>query len=152
VSLSIPEVLALIPQQRPFRFIDELLSIDADTAVGRYRFREDESFYVGHFPGNPITPGVILIETMCQTALVAHGVFLLADEVGRAELERATAFFTDSAVEFARPVRPGEAVQVHARKEYWRRRKLRSRVELTLDDGTPVASGYVAGVEVVRGG
>jgi 3-hydroxyacyl-[acyl-carrier-protein] dehydratase len=87
VSLSIPEVLELVPQRHPFRFIDELVSIDRDTAVGRYRFREDEYFYAGHFPGNPVTPGVILIETMCQIALVAHGVYLLADEVERAELE-----------------------------------------------------------------
>jgi 3-hydroxyacyl-[acyl-carrier-protein] dehydratase len=152
VSLSIAEVLALIPQRAPFRFIDELLSIDQATALGSYRFRPDEYFYAGHFPDNPVTPGVILIETMCQTALVAHGVYLLADEVSRDELARATAFFTDSAVEFSRPVRPGETVRVHARKEYWRRRKLRSEVRMTLEDGTLVASGYVAGVEVVKDG
>jgi 3-hydroxyacyl-[acyl-carrier-protein] dehydratase len=42
--LSKQEVLALIPQQRPFRFIDRLVDLDADHAIGEYTFREDESF------------------------------------------------------------------------------------------------------------
>ena len=46
--------------------------------VGAYRFREDEFFYRGHFPGRPITPGVILIETMAQIGVVAFGMYLLA--------------------------------------------------------------------------
>ncbi len=62
----IREILALVPQQEPFRFIDEIVSIDEEKIVGAYRFREDAFFYRGHFPGNPITPGVILIETMAQ--------------------------------------------------------------------------------------
>ena len=72
------EVLALVPQQEPFRFIDEIISLDDEQIVGAYRFREDEYFYRGHFPGNPITPGVILIETMAQIGVVAFGMYLLA--------------------------------------------------------------------------
>ena len=72
------EVLELVPQQAPFRFIDEIISLDEDGIVGAYRFREDEFFYRGHFPGRPITPGVILIETMAQIGVVAFGMYLLA--------------------------------------------------------------------------
>jgi 3-hydroxyacyl-[acyl-carrier-protein] dehydratase len=148
VKLSLSQVLELIPQQRPFRFIDSLLSMDSESAVGAYRFREDEYFYAGHFPGNPITPGVILIETMCQTGLVAHGLYLLAHVLGWDELKRARVLFTDSEVEFSHPVLPGQSVRVTAQKVFWRKRKLKSAVTMTLEDGTIVASGYVAGVEV----
>ena len=60
------EVLALLPQQEPFRFLDEILELDSDHIVARYTFRRDADFYRGHFPGNPLTPGVILVETIAQ--------------------------------------------------------------------------------------
>lgn len=149
-SLSREEVLALLPQQRPFRFLDRLVELDETHAVGEYTFRADESFYAGHFPGNPVTPGVILIETMCQTGVVALGIYLLGLEVDRAEVMRTMTMFTDSQVEFEHVVRPGQLVRVHAEKLFWRRRKLRSNVTLTLADGTPVARGTVAGMGVPR--
>ncbi|MBN2397434.1 MAG: beta-hydroxyacyl-ACP dehydratase, partial [Deltaproteobacteria bacterium] len=70
---TIRQVLEMVPQMPPFRFIDDILEMDGDHIVGAYRFREDEYFYRGHFPGRPVTPGVILIETMAQTGVVAFG-------------------------------------------------------------------------------
>jgi 3-hydroxyacyl-[acyl-carrier-protein] dehydratase len=148
--LTPDEVLAIIPQQRPFRFIDELVEIDADHAIGEYTFRHDEGFYEGHFPGHPVTPGVILLETMCQTGLVALGIHLLGLELPRDEVAKTVTLFTDSQVEFERIVRPGDKVRVTAEKIFWRRRKLKSSVVLTLADGTPVARGTVAGMGVPR--
>ena len=65
------EVLAALPQKEPFRFLDEIVELDDEHIVARYTFREEADFYRGHFPGNPITPGVILIETMAQA--IAEG-------------------------------------------------------------------------------
>ena len=65
-------ILDSIPQQEPFRFIDEILELSEDHILAAYRFREDADFYRGHFPGNPVTPGVILIETMAQSGVVAR--------------------------------------------------------------------------------
>jgi len=149
--LTPQEVLELLPQQRPFRFLDRLIEIDESHAIGEYTFRSDESFYAGHFPGDPVTPGVILIEAMCQTGLVALGIHLLGLEVPRAEVAKTVTLFSECEVEFARVVRPGETVRVIADKIYWRRRKLKSKVALTLADGTPVAHGTVAGMGVTRG-
>ena len=148
--LSPDEVLALIPQKPPFRFIDLLVELDESHAVGEYTFRADETFYAGHFPGDPVTPGVILIETMCQTGLVALGIYLLGLELPAEEVKKTVTLFTESNVEFERIVKPGETVRVTAQKVFWRRRKLRSNVELTLADGTPVAKGTVAGMGVAR--
>ena len=74
------QILEVIPQQAPFRFIDEITEIDRDHIVGSYMFRKDEFFYEGHFPGHPITPGVILVESMAQVAVVAFGIYLLVEE------------------------------------------------------------------------
>jgi len=150
VTLSADEVLALIPQKPPFRFIDRLVELDDAHAVGEYTFKQDESFYAGHFPGDPVTPGVILIETMCQTGLVALGIYLLGLELPADEVRKTVTLFTESNVEFERIVKPGETVRVTAQKVFWRRRKLKSSVELTLADGTPVAKGTVAGMGVAR--
>lgn len=151
-ALTAEEVLELLPQQRPFRFVDRLIELSETRAVGQYTFRPDESFYAGHFPGDAVTPGVILIETMCQTGLVALGIYLLGLEAPRDEVARTVTLFTSCEVEFERVVRPGETVRVTAERVFWRRRKLQSRVALTLADGTPVATGTVAGLGVRRDG
>ncbi len=144
--LTPKDVLELMPQRPPFLFLDRLLKLSADGAVGEYTFRQDESFYAGHFPGDPVTPGVILIETMCQTGLVALGIHLLGLTASRAEVERTLTLFSDCDVEFSRPVRPGETVRVEAERLFWRRGKLRSSVRLLRGDGQIAAQGVVAGV------
>ena len=146
--LSAEEVLALVPQQKPFRFIDRLLRVDEAGAVGEYTFRHDESFYAGHFPGNPVTPGVILLETMCQTGVVALGIYLYALEQPLEVVKRTVTLFTDSQAEFEGMVAPGQTVRVTAEKVFWRRKKLKSSVVMTLADGTPVARATVAGLGV----
>jgi 3-hydroxyacyl-[acyl-carrier-protein] dehydratase len=149
MTLTAEEVLELVPQKPPFRFLDRLLSLDETTAVGEYTFRPDEWFYAGHFPGHPVTPGVILLETMCQTGLVAMGIYLLGLEAPRDQVAKTVTLFTDSQVEFERVVPPGATVRVQAERIFWRRQKLRSSVRLT-HDGNLVASGVVSGMGVSR--
>ena len=80
-GLSPAEVLARLPQRPPFRFVDEILELDEEHVVAAYRWREDADFYRGHFPGNPVTPGVLLIESMAQASVVALGIYLLEKEL-----------------------------------------------------------------------
>ena len=149
VRLTPKQVLDLIPQQDPFRFIDDIIELDDDHIVGTYRFRPEADFYRGHFPGNPVTPGVILIESLAQVGIVALGIYLLAQE-SEADTSKLTTLFTDTDVEFTGIVSPGDRVTVTAEKVFFRRRKLRSKAEMKLDDGTLVCSGTVSGMGILR--
>jgi 3-hydroxyacyl-[acyl-carrier-protein] dehydratase len=142
------EVLELLPQQEPFRFVDEILEVDAEHIVSRYTFRPGADFYRGHFPGNPITPGVLLIEAMAQTGVVALGIYLVGSERGRDEVRRVLTVFTDVTAEFSGVVRPGDTVTISARKVFFRRMKLRSEVEMRTADGTLVATATLAGMGI----
>jgi 3-hydroxyacyl-[acyl-carrier-protein] dehydratase len=138
-------VLAAVPHRPPFRFIEEILELDDEHIVASYRFPEDAEFYRGHFPGNPITPGVLLLETMAQAGVVAHGIYLLGSDPDR---PRMLTLFTDATVEFSGVVRPGQRVITRGKKLVFRRLFLRSAVEMTLEDGTVVCSGTLAGMGV----
>lgn len=141
-------ILQRLPQQAPFRFADRIIEIDENYIAGQYRFKEDEYFYKGHFPGNPITPGVILTETMAQLGVCSLSLYLLLKD-GMSEGENVSTLFTDANVEFSNPVLPGELVTVKAKKVFWRRRKLRCECELRLENGDLAASGTLSGMGVV---
>jgi 3-hydroxyacyl-[acyl-carrier-protein] dehydratase len=144
------QVLELLPQREPFRFVDEILEVDDDHIVAKYTFRPEADFYRGHFPGNPITPGVLLIESMAQTGVVALGIYLVARQRGAEEVERVLTVFTDVTAEFSGVVRPGDTVTISARKVFFRRMKLRAEVEMRKADGSLVATATVAGMGIER--
>jgi 3-hydroxyacyl-[acyl-carrier-protein] dehydratase len=147
--LTPKQVLDLVPQQDPFRFIDDIIELDDDHIVGTYRFRPEADFYRGHFPGNPVTPGVILIESLAQVGIVALGIYLLAQE-READTTKIMTLFTDTDIEFSGIVNPGDRVTITAEKVFYRRLKLRSKAEMKLDDGTIVCSGAVSGMGVFK--
>jgi 3-hydroxyacyl-[acyl-carrier-protein] dehydratase len=148
--LTPAQVLAAIPQQEPFRFIDDILELDDDHIIATYRFRPEADFYRGHFPGWPITPGVLLIESMAQAGVVGLGIYLLVKERGRDAARDVVTVFTEAAVEFSGVVRPNERVIITGRKQFFRRLKLRSHVEMRLEDGTLVCAGELAGMGVAK--
>ncbi|MBN1655780.1 MAG: beta-hydroxyacyl-ACP dehydratase [Deltaproteobacteria bacterium] len=148
--LTPEEVLAMVPQQEPFRFIDQIIKIDEAHIVSEYRFRPEADFYRGHFPGNPVTPGVILLEAMAQSAVVALGIYVAVKTLGIEETNKLLTFFTDADVEFSGVVRPGDRVTTSAKVVFFRRRKMRSQAEMRLDDGTVVCSGTISGMGIER--
>ncbi len=146
--LTKADILPLIPQQAPFRFIDEIIALNNDGIVSAYTFRKDETFYAGHFPGNPITPGVILLETMAQTGVVAYGIYLASLQMGRDEIRKILTVFTEAEVEFCGIVRPGERVVIRAKKQYFRRLKLKVEAEIASESGEIVCRGTIAGMGI----
>jgi len=148
--LSPEQVLARIPQREPFRFVDEILEVDDEHVVASYRWRPEADFYRGHFPGDPVTPGVLLVESLAQASVVALGIYLLAKELPEEEAAKIVPFFTDATVEFSGIVRPGARVRLESKKLFWRRRKLKIEGRILLDDGSVVCSATLAGLGVVR--
>ena len=63
-----PEIIDLIPHRPPFLFVDRIVSQSADGLVAARTWRAEEDFYQGHYPGAPITPGVLLCEAVFQSA------------------------------------------------------------------------------------
>lgn len=76
-QLNSDEIRELIPHREPFLFLDQLINIkELETATGVKTFTSSDHFFKGHFPGQPVVPGVILIEMMAQTAaaLIAYSI------------------------------------------------------------------------------
>lgn len=145
-------ILELLPHKDPFRYLDEILEVTNNNITGRYTYKEDEWFYTGHFPGNPITPGVIMIETMAQTAVVAQGIYLLCFSGSKKKSLKndVLTLFTDVEAEFFKEIRPGETVTVRGHKVFWRRNKLRSKAELYNENGDLAAAAVLSGIGVIR--
>jgi 3-hydroxyacyl-[acyl-carrier-protein] dehydratase len=150
LPFTLDEILAHLPQKAPFRFIDQLLSVDAQNIVGTYTFKTDEYFYAGHFPGQPVTPGVILLECMCQIGVVALGIYLLSQTIARADVTQWLTFFSEAEVEFCKPVYPGTRVIVTAEKIFWRKMKLRAKIMMRDEAGTLLATATASGVGVKK--
>jgi 3-hydroxyacyl-[acyl-carrier-protein] dehydratase len=135
------EIIAQLPYSKPFLFVDEILNINESGVVGCFTFDEKLDFYKGHFKENPVTPGVILTETMAQIGLVCLGIFLLKDE----QQKRAIAL-TSSEIEFLKPVLPNEKVVVFSEKVYFRFGKLKCKVRMINKEGIEVCRGTIAGM------
>ena len=142
------EILELLPQKPPFLFVDEILELSDEHIVGCYRFRKDEMFYKGHFPGFPVTPGVIMVEAMAQVGVTAFGIYVY--QKSGMDVKNALSLFTECEVEFNAQVPPESKVMLYGEKLYYRRNKVRSAVRLTLEDGTVAAEGTVAGMGIPK--
>ncbi len=148
VALTSSEILNYIPQQAPFRFIDNIIYINENEICGTYTFKKDEFFYTGHFPNKPITPGVILLESMSQVGVVAFGIYLLSMEIEPNEIKNWLTMFTDAKVEFFKSVYPGDTVTITAKKIFWRRMKLRSQIEMYDQHKNLLATAIASGMGV----
>ena len=100
------EIVQILPHREDMRLLDEV-SMDGSDAVGHYRVRGDEFFLRGHFPGNPIVPGVILCEILAQSACV-----LMKDAMAEGKLPVYTGL---NNVKFRSPVRPGDTIETRCR-------------------------------------
>jgi 3-hydroxyacyl-[acyl-carrier-protein] dehydratase len=143
---SVEQILSLIPQQDPFRFVDELTQISEDGVTGSYTFKLDESFYKGHFPDMPVTPGVILTECMAQIGLVALGLYLIGGT--EESTKNSKTLFTSSYVDFKKMVLPGDKVIVKSVKKYFRFKKLCCDVRMETPEGDLICSGELSGMFV----
>lgn len=110
-----PSVTDLIPHRPPFLFVDEVVSEGADGLVARRTWRADEDFYRGHYPGAPITPGVLLCESVFQTGAVFMAKQALASGAKPGAGVPLLAKISD--VRFRNPVYPGDETLIEVKKK-----------------------------------
>ncbi|MBP4136931.1 3-hydroxyacyl-ACP dehydratase FabZ family protein [Flavobacterium geliluteum] len=140
--MELTDIIAKLPYSEPFLFVDEIVAADENGITGTYTFREDLYFYKGHFKGNPVTPGVILTETMAQIGMVCLGIYLLND----AAKEDTVIAFTSADMQFLKRVYPNEKVTVTSQKTFFRFGKLKCNVVMKNEAGQEVCKGIVAGM------
>ncbi len=104
-----------IPHRPPFLFIDEMVSENEDSLTARRTFHAEEDFYKGHYPGSPITPGVILCEAVFQTGALYMSRRAQAAGSKPGEGVPLLAKITD--VRFRNPVFPGETVTIEVKRK-----------------------------------
>jgi len=111
-AIDIAGILRAIPHRYPFLMVDRIISVRGDEfAIGIKNVTANEPQFQGHFPDNPVFPGVLLLEGMAQTA----GVICMR-VIGRNGAGSAPYFLTIDKAKFRKPVVPGDTIEYHVRK------------------------------------
>jgi 3-hydroxyacyl-[acyl-carrier-protein] dehydratase len=109
-AADIETVLKLLPHRYPFLMVDRVIDIRRDEhGIGIKNVTMNEPHFQGHFPGNPVFPGVLMIEGMAQTA----GVLCIAAAGAKSN---SVFFLTIDKAKFRKPVRPGDTIEYHMNK------------------------------------
>lgn len=110
-TLEIERILQLLPHRYPFLLVDRIIEVDGDdSAVGIKNVTFNEPHFQGHFPGQPVMPGVLIIEAMAQ---VAGAISLKAANSDKPSL---VYFLTIDGAKFRKPVVPGDRLEIKVRK------------------------------------
>ena len=143
------DILNYLPYKSSFLFVDNISALSEDGVTGDYTLKSDAFFYEDHFPGNPVTPGVIITEIMAQIGLVVLGIHLMIDgkHVDGATMDKDSfPLLTSTNVEFFKMVLPEEKVIVTSKKQYFRFGKLKCLVQMHNTANELIAKGTFAGV------
>ncbi|MBR1825907.1 MAG: 3-hydroxyacyl-ACP dehydratase FabZ [Alphaproteobacteria bacterium] len=110
---NIDEIMKMLPHRYPFLLVDRLIVEEpGEKGIGIKNLTMNELFFQGHFPGNPIMPGVLQIEAMAQAA----GCIVMAAEGDYETNKRSVLFMSVDGVKFRKPVRPGDQLKMHLEK------------------------------------
>ena len=111
--LSVQEIMQIIPHRPPFLLVDRILELDEQHAVGVKQVTVNEPFFAGHFPGNPLMPGVLQVEALAQVGAVA----VLSQPANRGKV---ALFARIENVRFRKPVVPGDMLRLEVQLTHMR--------------------------------
>jgi 3-hydroxyacyl-[acyl-carrier-protein] dehydratase len=130
---DIKRILQMIPHRYPMLMVDRVIDMNLDhSAVGIKNVSINEPFFQGHFPSEPVMPGVLIIEAMAQTAAV-----LVMSSFGTESEGKLVYFMSIDGVRFRRPVVPGDRLELHVEK-------IQSRANVWRFSGKAMVEGKVA--------
>mgnify|MGYP002858385765 CR=1 FL=1 len=134
-TYPIEEIMKMLPHRYPFLLIDKLIvEVPGEKGIGIKNVTMNEEFFQGHFPSNPVMPGVLQIEAMAQTA----GAVVIAQNENYATANRCNVLFMAiDAVKFRKQVKPGDQLQMHVEK-------IKARRNIFVFKGIAMVDGQVA--------
>ena len=137
---DIIRVMELIPHRYPLLMIDRVIDVVPNvSAVGIKNVSINEMQFLGHFPQRPIMPGVLIVESMAQTAAV-----LVAQTLGGESAGKLVYFMSIENAKFRRPVTPGDSMHVHVRKLQNRRNVWKFVGEAKVNDVVCADAAFAA--------
>ncbi len=138
-EIGINEILTLIPHRYPFLLVDKVSIIkEGEEGIGVKNITMNEPQFTGHFPENPVMPGVLMIEAMAQTAAVT----VMSNHADGAK--KGVFFMSVESAKFRKPVLPGDQLKMHVTKEVARRNVYRFRGEATVNGVLHAESTFTA--------
>ena len=131
--MDIKRIMQMIPHRYPLLLVDRVIDLRlGQSAIGIKNVSINEPFFQGHFPVDPVMPGVLIVESMAQTAAVLVVATLGADAEGKLVY-----FLSMDNVRFRRPVTPGDRIEIHVNK-------IQARQSVWKFEGKALVEGKVA--------
>jgi 3-hydroxyacyl-[acyl-carrier-protein] dehydratase len=144
-TVDIGKLMTLLPHRYPFLLVDRIIDIDHDnSAIGIKNVTVNEPHFTGHFPEQPVMPGVLVIEAMAQTA----GAICVLNAMGNSK-PKVVYFMTIDECRFRKPVTPGDQVRLHMTKIKNRRNMWWYKGEAKVD-GIVVAEATISAMVVME--
>lgn len=138
--MDIEEIIQAIPHRYPFLMIDRVIDLVTDeSAIGIKNVSINEAHFQGHFPRSPVMPGVLIIESMAQTAAV-----LVVATLGPAMAGKLVYFMSVDDCRFRRPVVPGDQLMVHVTRKQRRKNVWKFEAQAKVDGQTVAQATYAA--------
>lgn len=111
-EIDIKRIMKMIPHRYPILLVDRILEIErGERAVALKNVTFNEPHFMGHFPGFPVMPGVLIVEAMAQTAGI-----VVVESLGKDAERKVVYFMTIDGARFRKPVIPGDSLHIHVQR------------------------------------
>ncbi len=141
--VPIERIMEMIPHRYPFLMIDKVIEMEVDKyAIGVKNVSINEQHFIGHFPGKPVMPGVLIIEAMAQTSAV-----LVVETLGKDAEGKLVYFMSVEEAKFRKPVVPGDSLHIRAEKQQSRKNVWKFACTATVD-GNKAAEAVICAMIV----
>ena len=139
-AFDIAQIMRAIPHRYPFLLVDRIVEVRKNhSCVGIKNVTINENFFQGHFPEHPVMPGVLIVESMAQTAAV-----LVVETLGPEARGKLVYFMSVEGAKFRKPVGPGDQLRIHVRKDRQRGNIWKFAAEAKVDGKVVAEATYTA--------